>query len=29
MELLGPYLKTLLDESGKGLVMTLLPLMKR
>jgi flagellar biosynthetic protein FliR len=29
MELLGPYLKTLFDESGKGLVMTLLPLMKR
>jgi flagellar biosynthetic protein FliR len=29
MELLGPYLKTLLDESGKDLVMTLLPLMKR
>ena len=29
MELLGPYLKDLLDESGKGLVYTLLPLMKR
>jgi len=29
IELLGPYLKTLLDESGKDLVMTLLPLMKR
>jgi flagellar biosynthetic protein FliR len=29
MELLGPYLKGLLDESGKGLVYTLLPLMKR
>lgn len=29
MEFLLPYLKTLFDESGKGLVMTLLPLMKR
>jgi flagellar biosynthetic protein FliR len=29
IELLWPYLKTLLDESGRGLVMTLLPLMKR
>jgi flagellar biosynthetic protein FliR len=29
MEFLGPYLQTLFDESGKGLVMTLLPLMKR
>jgi flagellar biosynthetic protein FliR len=28
-ELLWPYLKALLDESGRGLVMTLLPLMKR
>jgi flagellar biosynthesis protein FliR len=29
MELLLPYLKGLFDESGKGLVHTLLPLMKR
>ncbi len=29
IEFLGPYLQTLFDESGKGLVMTLLPLMKR
>lgn len=29
MDLLWPYLKTLFDESGKGLVMTLLPLMKK
>jgi len=29
MELLWPYLKTLFNDSGKGLVMTLLPLMKR
>jgi len=29
LELLWPYLKDLLNESGRGLVMTLLPLMKR
>jgi flagellar biosynthesis protein FliR len=29
IELLWPYLKTLLNESGRGLVETLLPLMKR
>jgi flagellar biosynthesis protein FliR len=29
MDLLWPYLKNLFDESGKGLVMTLLPLMKK
>jgi len=29
MELLWPYLESLFDESSKGLVMTLLPLMKR
>ncbi len=29
MELLGPFLKSLLEESGRGLVTTLLPLMKR
>ncbi len=29
IELLQPYLKTLFEETGKGLVMTLLPLMKR
>lgn len=29
IDLLWPYLRTLFDESGKGLVMTLLPLMKK
>jgi flagellar biosynthetic protein FliR len=29
MELLWPYCKSLLDESGRGLITTLLPLMKR
>jgi flagellar biosynthetic protein FliR len=29
LELLVPYLKTLFDESGRGLVITVLPLMKR
>ena len=29
MELLGPFLKSLLEETGRGLVTTLLPLMRR